>query len=187
MEFKKMIIILSIVAVAIITCLFGVSYAYYSLTNASTSFDTRVAGDADVAVVYAQSQYVNITTGIPITESQVPTKAGISKFSALAGSDLEGYEVAIEIALVDISLDTVLQSPDFKIQLLQDGSVVKTITGEDIANNSSIILKDMSTIDVGKTYNFELRIWIQETGVSQNELMGQSFTGRVEISSSMKK
>lgn len=186
MEFKKMIIILSVAAVVIITCLFGVSYAYYSLTNASTSFETTVSGD-DVAVVYAQSEYVNITTGIPITEDQVPTKAGISKFSALAGANLTGYQVAIEVALVDISLDPALQTTDFKIQLLQDNSVVKTVTGADIANNSSIILKDMSTINVGTTYNFEIRVWIQETGVSQNELMGKSFTGRVEISSSMKK
>ena len=85
MEFKKMIIILSVAAVVIITCLFGVSYAYYSLTNASTSFETTVSGD-DVAVVYAQSEYVNSKNEISVKKSKLNEQAKlvlISMFSAI--------------------------------------------------------------------------------------------------------
>lgn len=186
MEFKKMIIILSITAVAIVVCLFGVSYAYYSLTNASTSFDAKVS-DNDISVTYNQSEYINMVSGIPITEDDAPLKAGSSKFSALAGSNLNGYDVAIEISLVDIVLDPALRVDDFKIQLLENDSVIKTITGLNIDSNSSIVLKDMGMINVGSIYNYELRVWLQESGVSQNELMGKSFSGRIEITSSMKK
>lgn len=187
MEFKRMIIILSVAATIIIVCLFGVSYAYYSLSNASTSFSTSVDGE-DVSVVYNQSEYISITTGIPITEEEISTKAGSSKFSALAdATTFANAQVALEVAIVDINLATALQDSYFKIQLLENNNVVKTVTGADIGSNSSIVLKNLSKITVGTTYNYELRVWIQESGVSQNDMMGQSFSGRIRISSSIKK
>ena len=138
-------------------------------------------------VYYNQGEYVSITTGVPIVEADVPTKAGSNKFSALAGSNLNGYDVAIEISLVDINLEQELRTNDFKVQLLENGSVIKNLTGSNIDSNSSVVLKDMAIINVGTTYNYELRVWIQESGVSQNELMGKSFSGKIEISSSIKK
>lgn len=187
MEFKKMIVILSIAATVIMVCLFGVSYAYYSLSNASTEFSTTVEGE-DVSVVYAQSEYISTTTGIPITEAEIAAKASSSKFTALAdATTFAGYEVALEVAIADISLDAALQDSYFKIQLLENGTVVKTVTGADIGSNSKVVLKNLSKITVGTTYNYEVRVWIQESGSSQNAMMGKSFTGRIQISSSMKK
>jgi len=187
MEFKKLIIILSIAATVIVVCLLGVSYAYYSLSNASTEFNTTVAND-DVYVVYAQSEYISTTTGIPISEDEIAAKASSSKFTALADSTtFAGYEVALEVAITDIFLDTALQDSYFKIQLLENGSVVKTVTGADIGTNSKVVLKNLSIIEVGTTYNYEVRVWIQDSGVSQNAMMGKNFSGRIQISSSMKK
>lgn len=187
MEFKRMIVILLIAATIIMVCVFGVSYAYYSVSNASTEFNTSVSSE-DVSVVYVQSEYISITTGIPITEAEVPTKAGSSKFSALADANtFAGYEVALEVGVADIKLADALKVADFKIQLLENGTVIKTITGADIGSKSSIALKNLSKITLGTTYNYELRVWINETGASQNELMGKSFTGRIYVSSSIKK
>lgn len=187
MEFKRMIVILVVAVTVIIVCLFGVSYAYYSLSNASTDFSTTVSND-DVYVVYAQSEYISTTTGIPIKADEVASKASASKFSALADSTkFAGYEVALEVSLVDVSLDSALQVSDFKIQILENGSVINTLTGADIGNNSKVVLKKLSKITVGTTYNYEVRVWIQESGSSQNAMMGKSFSGRIQISSSMKK
>lgn len=187
MEFKKMIVIISIALTVIMVCLFGVSYAYYSLSNASTEFNTTVAND-DIYVLYAQSEYISTTTGIPIKADEVAIKASSSKFSALADSTkFSGYEVALEVSLVDVFLDSALRVADFKVQLLENGSVVKTVTGADIGSNSEVVLKNLSRIEVGTTYNYEVRVWIQDSGVSQNAMMGKSFTGRIQISSSMKK
>ena len=86
-----------------------------------------------------------------------------------------------------MSLDSALQVSDFKIQLLENGSVINTLTGADIGNNSKVVLKNLSKITVGTTYNYEVRVWIQESGSSQNAMMGKSFSGRIQISSSMKK
>ena len=184
MSFKRMILIVSATMIVIILCLFGISYAYYSLNNASTQFQTTT-GD-DVSVVYEQSQFINVDTGVPITSSEVNDKSSKSRFSVLAGNNLNGYQVAIQISLVDIVIDDALKISDFKIQFLQNGTVISNLTGQDITS-STITVKPMATITVGTTYNYELRVWLNDTGVSQNQLMGKSFSGRFEVSSSMRK
>ena len=169
----------------IILCLFGISYAYYSLSNASTEFNTNTLDD-NIDVIYQQSQNINTIIGIPLADDDV-AMADSSKFSALAGSKLTGYQVAIQIDLVDIVLADELKISDFKIQLLENGNVITTKTGQDIGNNTSVTLKNMTSITVGTTYNYELRVWLRDTGVSQNALMNKSFSGRIEFSSAVRK
>ena len=74
-----------------------------------------------------------------------------------------------------------------QMQLLENGTVIATKTGEDIGTNTTLTLKSMSSITVGTTYNYELRVWLNETGVSQNSLMNKKFSGRIEVSSALKK
>ena len=184
MSFKKMMLIISVTMIVIILCLLGVSYAYYSLSNASTQFQTTTG--EDVSVIYEQSQYINVSTGVPLSSSEASEKASSSKFSALAGNEFSGYQVAIQISLVDIIIDSALKISDFKIQFLENGTVISNLTGADITS-STLTVKPMSRINVGTTYNYELKIWLNDTGVSQNELMGKKFSGRFEVSSSVKK
>lgn len=184
-EFKKIMLILTITVSILIISLMGVSYAWYSLSNSFTSFNTTT-GDADLSIVYAQSEYVNMTTGVPISESDVPTKAGISRFTVTPENNLNGYSVFMSIELSQISIAQELKTSDFKIQLLENGSPIFNCTGADI-NGNSLVMKQLSNITVGTTYTYELRIWINDTGVSQNELMGKSFSGKIKISSSIKK
>lgn len=185
MSFKKMILILSVTMVAILLCLFGASFAYYSLNNASTEFETSTSND-DISVIYEQSQFISVNTGIPITSEQVNEKAASSKFSVLAGNNLTGYDVAIQINLTDVVIDEALKVSDFKLQFLENNVVIANLTGEDITSNS-ITLKSLSKVTVGTTYNYELKIWLNDTGVSQNDLMNKAFSGRFEVTSSMRK
>lgn len=182
MSYNRMLIILSITMITIIICLCGASYAYYVLSNASTSFSTTTTSiDLGVDVVYAQSQFINTTTGAPITAEEVATKSAKSLFTVTAGQNLAGHTVAIEILLSDIVIDNTLKDSEFKIQLLEGGNVVSTKTGADIGNNNSIMLKDSTPITVGTTYNYELRIWINDNNHIQNNMMNKHFSGRIEI------
>ena len=185
MEFKKLILILTIAISVIVISFMGVSYAWYSLSNSSTSFNTTTA-NTDITILYAQSEYVSVTTGIPISEADVPTKAGISRFTVNPGNNLSGYNVSISIDLTQIVIDPALKTNDFKIQLLENNVPIYNGTGANISG-SDLTIKQLSNINVGSTYNYELRIWINETGVSQNELMGKSFSGKIKISSTIKK
>lgn len=186
MSFKKMMIIISITFSLIIVCLLGSSYAYYSLSNAATEF-SATTNNNDISIIYAQSSFVNVETGIPITAAEAPTKAGKSNFTALPGANLTGYNVNIEISLTEIVIDPNLRNADFKVQLLENGTMIRSISGSDIGTNTSYILKPMSRINVGTTYNYELRVWINDNNTSQNPMMGKSFQGRIQISSAIKK
>ena len=185
MEFKKLILILTVAVSVIIMSLMGVSYAWYSLSNSSTSFNTTTA-NTDLTILYAQSEYVNITTGIPITDEDVPTKAGISRFTVSPGNNLNGYTVLTSVELTQIAIDEELKTADFKIQLLENDIPIYNGTGENISG-TNLVMKQLSGVNVGSVYNYELRIWINETGVEQNELMGKSFTAKIKVSSSIKK
>ena len=185
MNYKKIMIILIITVIVVFAGVMGFSYAWYSLSNASTDFNVTT-NNTDIAVTYAQSEYVNIATGVPIEESEVADKAGKSTFSVTAEASLTGYQVAIEIALTNVEIADALKVDDFKLQLVENGQVISTVTGAEITG-STIILKEMSNIEVGVANNYELRIWLNETGVSQNELMGQTFSGLIKVSSSVRR
>lgn len=185
MTFKKMILILSIAVTILIVGLLGVSYAWYSLSNSSTKFNATTA-NPNITVIYAQSQFISVSTGIPILEADVEQKSSKSKFTALANEELSGYNVSLGIELSQINIDDELKVDDFKIQLLENGVPIANKSGSDI-NGNTLILKELSSITTGNTYNYELRIWINDTGVSQNELMGKSFSGKINVSSAIKK
>lgn len=185
MEFKKLILILVITISIIVISLMGVSYAWYSLSNSSTSFNTTTA-NTDLTILYAQSEYVNVVTGVPITEEDASSKAGISRFTVTPGNNLNGYTVYMSIELSQITIDDELKTEDFKIQLLENGISIYNGTGKDITG-TTLSMKQLAKVNIGTTYNYELRIWLNETGVSQNELMGKNFSGKIKISSSIKK
>lgn len=185
MEFKKLILILTIAVSAIIISLLGVSYAWYSLSNSSTKFNTTTL-DLNLNILYAQSEFINLTTGIPISESDASTKAGISRFTVTPGNELKGYKILSSVEITEINIDSELKTEDFKIQLYENGVKVYDGTGKNITG-TTLTMKELSNMNVGTTYNYELRIWIKDTGVSQNQLMGKSFSGKIKISSSIKK
>ena len=191
MEFKKLIGILTITVSVIILGLFAFSLAWYSFSNAQTSFSTNTLDG--VSIIFAQSQYINTTTGIPISASDVDDKADKTIFTV--GSDstlLSGYTLAIQISLVDITIDQALrESSYFKYQLLQTvngtTTTVASGTGLTIGTNTEVVLKSMSTVTVGTTYTYELRVWLEDSGSSQNDLMQKNFSAKIQVSSAAKK
>ena len=192
MEFKKLITILTISIAVIVVALLGFSYAWYSFTGGSTEFETTTGSSENLQVVFAQSQYVNTVTGIPLAASDVDKKSDKTLFSVTADSTtLSGFDVASEISLVDISIDEALKTSDFHYALYETANGTTTLitsgTGVNIGNNASLVLKSMSLITKDVTYNYELRIWLQDSGVSQNELMQKSFSAKIQVTSSMKK
>ena len=185
MSFKKLILILTITVSILIISLLGVSYAWYGLTEASTNFEV-MTDNTDLTVVHAQSSAVLVTAGAPIAEADAPTKAGISRFTVTPGNNLTGYNVQMAIDLSQIKIDSQLKTADFKIQLYENGTLIFNGDGTDVTSDT-LNLKPMTSVTIGNTYSYELRIWIKETNVSQNALMGKSFSGQIKISNMMKK
>ena len=179
-------VILTLTVIILVMVSLGASFAWYSLSNGGTNFQTTTASD-DVTVTYTQDDYINTVTGVPITDEEVEEKASRNQFSVLAGNNLNGYQVAVQIMLTNITIDDALKINDFKYQLLENNQVIASGTGATIGDNETLIIKEQTNITIGTTYNYELRVWLAETGVSQNELMGKEFKAQIKIASAIKK
>ena len=195
MKFKHMLFVLTITTSIIFACMLGSSYAYYTLSNGTTVTATTGEFDANVSVVFSESEYINLKTGVPINSTDVDKYASASKFTLIPdATKLRGYNVAVKIAISNITIDTALKISDFKYDLkCNDGSSTTTIksgTGADFTSTEleiGTLSTQNSTFNVSKTYNCALRLWIQETGNNQNALMNKSFSGLIKVNSVYRK
>lgn len=195
MKFKHMLFVLTITTSIIFACMLGSSYAYYTLSNGTTVTATTGEFDANVSVVFSESEYINLKTGVPINSTDVDKYASASKFTLIPdATKLQGYDVAVKIAISNITIDTALKISDFKYDLkCNDGSSTTTIksgTGADFTSTEleiGTLSTQNSTFNVSKTYNCALRLWLQETGSNQNALMNKSFYGLIKVNSVYRK
>lgn len=195
MKFKHMLFVLTVTTSIIFACMLGSSYAYYTLSNGTTVTATTGEFDAIVSVVFSESEYINLKTGVPINSTDVDKYASASKFTLIPdATKLQGYDVAVKIAISNITIDTELKISDFKYNLkCNDGSSTTTIksgTGADFTSTEleiGTLSTQNSTFNVSKTYNCALRLWLQETGSNQNALMNKSFSGLIKVNSVYRK
>lgn len=195
MKFKHMLFVLTITTSIIFACMLGSSYAYYTLSNGTTVTATTGEFDANVSVVFSESEYINLKTGVPINSTDVDKYASASKFTLIPdATKLRGYDVAVKIAISNITIDTALKISGFKYDLkCNDGSSTTTIksgTGADFTSTEleiGTLSTQNSTFNVSKTYNCALRLWLQETGSNQNALMNKSFSGLIKVNSVYRK
>lgn len=195
MKFKHMLFVLTITTSIIFACMLGSSYAYYTLSNGTTVTATTGEFDANVSVVFSESEYINLKTGVPINSTDVDKYASASKFTLIPdATKLRGYDVAVKIAISNITIDTALKISDFKYDLkCNDGSSTTTIksgTGADFTSTEleiGTLSTQNSNFNVSKTYNCALRLWLQETGSNQNALMNKSFSGLIKVNSVYRK
>ena len=200
MKFKKFIFVLVITSILAMAGMWGTSYAYYVSTN-GTNFNVTTANvDTSLTVVFSQSEYMNMKTGVPISASDVDNYASKSVFTILPNNTLlNGYQVAVNISLINIKIDDALKVSDFKYKLTcSDGSTTTNLgsgTGasftSDVLKNDSLSLGSLSTsantFNASKTYTCTLRVWLQDSGSSQNNLMNKSFSGLVKVGTAIKK
>lgn len=200
MKFKKFIFVLVITSILAVAGMWGTSYAYYVSTN-GTNFNVTTANvDTSLTVVFSQSEYMNMKTGVPISASDVDNYASKSVFTILPNNTLlNGYQVAVNISLINIKIDDALKVSDFKYKLTcSDGSITTNLgsgTGasftSDVLKNDSLSLGSLSTsantFNASKTYTCTLRVWLQDSGSSQNNLMNKSFSGLVKVGTAIKK
>lgn len=200
MKFKKFIFVLVITSILAVAGMWGTSYAYYVSTN-GTNFNVTTANvDTSLTVVFSQSEYMNMKTGVPISASDVDNYASKSVFTILPNNTLlNGYQVAVNISLINIKIDDALKVSDFKYKLTcSDGSTTTNLgsgTGasftSDVLKNGNLSLGSLSTsantFNASKTYTCTLRVWLQDSGSSQNNLMNKSFSGLVKVGTAIKK
>ena len=193
--FKRLLIILSFAVTVLIVILLGTSYAWYTFDNAVTSFNNvgTFSDNIEVAVVFTNDSNIGTTVGIPITTSEIEEKSEKTSFTITPSTALAGRSVAIQILLADLKIDSALTSvSSLKYSLLQtvDGvtTTVKSGTFSGVTASSLILLPStsISDSDLGKTYSYEFRLWLEEDNSNQNALMGKKLDGYIKVNTAIK-
>ena len=202
MSFKKMIFVLTISISSVFLLMFGTSYAYY-VSDAGTNLSVTTGDfDANVAVVFSESEYISMNAGIPIMENEVETKASGIFFSLIPDATiLDGYEASATISLTDISIDDELRVDDFKYLFTcgkeaketedyTEGFYIKSGTGDDFTNevlNSDNLVINTIRLDSSNNFYCRLYVYLLETGYVQNHLMNKNFSAKIKVDSRFRK
>lgn len=203
MKFRKLMLVFTITVSIIFITVIGATYAYYSTSAGGLSVTTG-SSDQSLGVVFTNNDYIDLNTGIPISSSEVETKASKTIFSLTPSNNIiNGYDINVDINLSNIDIDNALKVSDFKYRLDCTHSVTgntQTFTGNatsftgnyytiaslsTTANGNNIFYIDTNANS--QSYNCVLYIWLEESGVNQNSLMGKHFGANIQIGSMMKK
>ena len=189
MEFKKIVIILSITTILAICILFGGSYAWYAYANAETNIQSRTKEDAPT-VIFSQTEYLFSKETLPILDEDRYNYGNKNSFTITIGENLAGYQAGIEISLKDVLISNELKIANYKYELLQNGVPVATGDFSNIGNAKELTLMPMTVLtptSYPAVYNYELYIWLSDDGSNQNNLMNKAFRARVSVNSATKK
>lgn len=189
MEFKKIVIILSITISALFLMILGMSYGWYAYSNAESTITATTIKEIPT-VIFAQTEYVFSSQTMPIYDNDRYNYANKNSFTITLDKNLESYETAIEISLKDIVMSNDLKIPNYKYELQQDGLTISNGDFSAIGNASTLKLMPMTILKpevYPKTYTYELFIWLSEDDTDQNNLMNRGFRAKVDVTSAVKK
>ncbi len=171
MNFKRVIMILNVVTIVLIISLLGFSYTWYVASNVSTKININTPNSNIIKTDFATTEYINNTIGVPILASEVATKADKNIFTIIAQETMT-KKADYNIYIDEIVMDDALKISDFKWELLKNNTSVANGDFSSIGNNKRIDLYTTNlTLGATTPDSYELRIWLEETGENQNNLI----------------
>ena len=189
MEFKKIIIVLSITIAIAIGIMFGASYAWYAYKNAETNISGGTIKETPT-VIFSQTEYIDSKQIIPIKDNDRYNYANKNSFTITLDKKLKNYETGIEVSLVNINMADELKSTNYKYELLQNNKSIATGNFSNIGSNKSLTILPMTKYTPASypaTYTYELLIWLSDDETNQNQLMNKGFSAKININSAIKK
>ena len=172
---KKKIIILSIVIIGLLLIVTGVTYSILSF---------RVEGN-EVNIIKAGILKIDINENEPITLLEaypISTEHGLEgKAYTFSVSNTGDIDALYRIYLDDVELDQGIErlsDSSIRYSLTKDGKYL-TDTVADLLSQRENRLIDNGAIYPGETFNYELRMWIDED--VGNEEQGKAFKGKIRI------
>ena len=189
MEFKKLIIILSITITIMVGLMCGISYGWYAYANAETNIDGTTLKDIPT-VIFTQTDHIFYTNTPPIYDNDRYTYAYKNSFMITIGENLKNYQTGIEISLDDILMSNELKIEDYKYELVEDNKTISTGNFKDIGTNNKLVIKPMDVIiptTYPKTYTYDFYLWLSEDETNQNDLMNKTFSAKINVQSAVKK
>ena len=172
---KKKIIILSIVIIGLLLIVTEVTYSILSF---------RVEGN-EVNIVKAGILRIDIDENEPITLLEaypISTDKGMEgepyTFTVSNTGDIDAiYRIYLDDAQLDAGIER-LSDSSIRYSLTKDGKYL-TDTVADLLSDREDRIIDNGAIYPGETFNYELRMWIDED--VGNEEQGKAFKGKIRI------
>ena len=168
---KKTLIIVSIL---ILVALIGITIAYFMSRSVS---DEHTITSGNVAITYENESAFRLTGLVPLLESEILDNAAKISFTVRNTGTMEAY---VKINLTDITISN-LASYDFKWALYEDTTKVTTGTFASLGDNTSINLANDIKLDQNESKNYNVYVWIDESGEDQTSLMQGTFKSKVEV------
>lgn len=189
MEFKRLIVVLTIAIFVTFSSMLGASYAWYAYENAEISLFGSTIKEAPT-IIFSQTEYISSSLNMPIKDEDKENFANVNAFTITFGENLEKYETAISIVLDDIYMDEALKISNYKYELVGNNETIVKGDFSLLGDSREIVLLPSTVMEITnypQTNTYELYIWLSEDDTNQNELMNKSFSGRVKINSASKK
>lgn len=189
MEFKKMIILLSVTVSIMFGVLLGTSYAWYAYSNAESNIKANTLKEAPT-VLFAQTEFISSTQNMPIYDEDRYRYGNKNSFTITLGENLKDYETGIQIILENINIDEELKIENYKYELLENKKVITSGNFSNIGELTEIELMPMTimnTTTYPETYIYEFYIWLSEDETDQNYLMNKKIGAKINVISAVKK
>ena len=172
---KKKIIILSIAIIGLLLIVTGVTYSILSF---------RVEGN-EVNIVKAGILKIDINENEPITLLEtypISTDKGMEgepySFTISNTGDIDAiYRIYLDDVELDAGIER-LSDSSIRYSLTKDGKYL-TNTVADLLSDREDRIIDNGAIYPGETFNYELKMWIDEN--AGNEEQGKAFKGKIRI------
>ena len=146
MEFKKMIILLSVTVSIMFGVLLGISYGWYAYSNAETNIKSNTLKETPT-VVFSQTEYIASTQNMPIYDEDRYRYANKNSFTVTLGDNLKEYETGLQIVLDNINIDNELKIENYKYELLQNNKVISSGNFSSIGESTKIELLPMTVMN----------------------------------------
>ena len=163
MKNKKAFLILSIIAVLVLTI--GVTYAIYNYSKISMN-SSLVVGD--IYMHYNETNQINITNATPMKkEDAIKDSYTDNVFNfTITGKNTSNKDVYYAISIVDgdeVVGKTRIKPKDIDVYLKEDDKVVVDGLRYEEWNNTRIWVSTIpANTKVEKTINYQLRIWVDD-------------------------
>lgn len=185
MNYKRMLLIITVFIVIMFILMMTSSYAWYAFTMPSTSFDTFTTLDL-LQISRETTSTISLSDGLPtetysLNDSQDLSPYGINEFTIDLKDKSIKEQILIKISLIDVEIDEELKNESFVYQLYYNDEQIATGNFSNAKTGEEFIIHEGVPLTSANNNQFQLVIYIEENNEDQSAMMNKTFMGTVSI------
>ena len=176
---KKKMILAIIGAIILVAGIVGLTIAYF---RAQAESKDIVVSSKKLSIVFSdpEGSLIRASDIEPIADEDIDT-LGTKKTFTIAKKDAADKDVYLRLELTDLVVSDNFKDSDLRWALYKSGSIVTEGSFVNVKSSTSLPLANNILLDSTTPEEYNLYIWIHETGVDQERLMGGSLSGKITV------